>query len=151
MLLKITFYKVFSDQPAAESRSLIVGRHRGRGRFHDKNRIRIRYDRPRSLPNVNDDGVLIAVDGDVDDFLCVAGLFALDPEFLTEPRSNRWPLACDQGLVECGGIHEGDHEDFVGVGIDRDGGDQAVGIELEVEGIAKFLFGGGGHRKELLG
>lgn len=98
------------------------------------------------LADAQDDGILIAVDVDAHDFLHVSRFLAFDPELLARAR----PISClagGQGFFESCGVHEGDHEHASGIGIDGDGGDQAVLIELEVEGGAEFLFGGSGHEE----
>lgn len=89
------------------------------------------------LFNEEDEGVLIAIGADFDDFLGVSGSFAFVPNF----RAGAGPVDCLaelEGEPEGFGVHEGKHEGLAGGGIEGDGGDQAVGIELRGE-IGGFL------------
>lgn len=101
------------------------------------------------LADLDDDGILVAIGEDSNDFLGISGFLAFDPEFLAGARPVGG-VAGGEGAFEGLLIHEGDHEDFMGIGIDGDGGDESGGVEFKGEGGAEFGFFGSGHGEGLL-
>jgi hypothetical protein len=86
-----------------------------------------------TLVHAQDEGVLVAVGRDLDDFLELAAGGALVPELLAAAAVVH-RLAELQGLAQGFGIHVGEHERRTGVGIHRHGRDEAVLVELRGEG-----------------
>ena len=95
------------------------------------------------LADFQEDGVLVAVDADLDDVLLVAGRVALAPEAFARARPVDGAAGVD-GELKRFGIHPGEHEDFAGVGILRDGGDEAVSVEFRAQ-LDGFVLGGAGE------
>lgn len=92
------------------------------------------------LVDVEDEGVLVAVGADFADGLGVAGGGAFVPNFLAAAGEIDG-FADFEGLAEGFLIHPGQHEGFLGFGIDGDSGEEAVGVEFwaEGEGLVGFF------------
>jgi hypothetical protein len=89
------------------------------------------------LINHEDQGILIAVGANFNDLLGVSGSFAFVPDF----RAGAGPVnsfTTFQSEFEGFLVHVGEHEGFLGGGIDGHGGDEAIGIEFRCE-IGGFL------------
>ena len=84
------------------------------------------------LIDVENEGVLVAVGADFTDGLGVAGGGALVPEFLATAGVVNG-LAEFEGAAEGFLVHPGEHEGFLGGGVDGDGGEEAVGVEFGAE------------------
>ena len=89
------------------------------------------------LIDAEDEGVLVAIGEDFDDFLDVAAFFAFVPEPLAAAAEVDG-FAEGEGEAERFLVHEGDHEDGAGDGVDGDGGDEAIGVEFRGEGGTGF-------------
>ena len=89
------------------------------------------------LIDAEDERVLVAIGEDFDDFLDVAAFFAFVPEPLAAAAEVDG-FAEGEGEAEGFLVHEGDHEDGAGDGVDGDGGDEAIGVEFRCEGGAGF-------------
>ncbi len=88
--------------------------------------------RGAGLADFHEHGVLVAIDADLDDVLLVAGGVALAPEALARARPVDGAAGVD-GELQRLGVHPGEHEDVARVGVLRDGGDEAVGVELRAQ------------------
>ena len=85
------------------------------------------------LVHIEDEGVLVAVGADFADGLGVAGGGSFVPNFLAAAGEIDG-FADFEGLAEGFLIHPGQHEGFLGFGIDGDSGEEAVGVEFWAEG-----------------
>lgn len=83
------------------------------------------------LLDLDQDDVLVAVGADRLDVLHVSAAFALEPEFVTASAEEVGFAGFDR-LGERVLVHPGHHQYLAGLVILDDGGDQAVGIVLEV-------------------
>ena len=110
-------FAVFGDGDAAEEAGAVAG-VAGSGAF---------------LIDAEDESVLVAIGEDFDDFLDVAAFFAFVPEPLAAAAEVDG-FAEGEGEAEGFLVHEGDHEDGAGDGVDGDGGDEAIGVEFRSEG-----------------
>lgn len=85
--------------------------------------------------------ILVAIDADLDDPQHVAGAFPLHPQ---APARAGMEMG-KAGLARFGDglrIHVGKHQQRTGGVVDRDGGDEAIGIELRHEFGALLAAGG---------
>jgi hypothetical protein len=89
-------------------------------------------------------GVLVAVDPQLDHVLQLAAGVALLPEFIARPAEVVRDLGVDRQLQRLG-VHPGQHQDLAGVGVLGDSHDQAIAVEARREGRAplKFVLGVG--------
>ena len=110
-------FAVIGDGDAAEEAGAVAG-VAGTGAF---------------LIDAEDERVLVAIGEDFDDFLDVAAFFAFVPEPLAAAAEVDG-FAEGEGEAEGFLVHEGDHEDGAGDGVDGDGGDEAIGVEFRGEG-----------------
>ena len=86
-----------------------------------------------ALVHMQDEGILVAVGEDLDNFLELAAGGALVPELLAAAAVVH-RLAKLQGLAQGLGVHVGEHERRAGVGIHRHGRDEAMLVELRGKG-----------------
>ena len=86
------------------------------------------------LYNVDDEGILVAVGGDGDDPLHIAGSIALTPDFLAAAGPEHG-AALGNGQGQRLGVHVREGQYLFGVMILHDGGDQAVCVKFEGLGI----------------
>ena len=84
---------------------------------------------PAGLPNFQKHRVLVAIDFDIDNGLCVSGRFAFDPQALPRSAPIRRPAGFNRRLQGLS-IHPGQHQNLMGFHVLGDGSDQAVRIEV---------------------
>ena len=82
------------------------------------------------LYNVDDEGILVAVGGDGDDPLHIAGSIALTPDFLAAARPEHG-AALGNGQGQRFGVHVREGQYLFGIMILHDGGNQAVCVKFQ--------------------
>ena len=83
------------------------------------------------LLNLHEQGIPIAIVGDVLHILCVPTGFTLHLELLTR-TTPKVSLTRLHGFLQCGFIHPGHHQDPAISRILHDSGDEAIAVEFKV-------------------
>jgi len=83
------------------------------------------------LLDLDEQNILIAIDGDGFDGLDVPAGFAFEPELISAAAEEMGFAGLD-GFFEGIAVHPGHHEDLAGIDVLNDGGNKPAGIEFEL-------------------